>query len=105
MLRLHIQRLNVNMFEGSSNMNLTGRPACHNEEARSIALRLPEILLSLFQFCTDSTISSSARVCRTWSEPAFRVLWRNLSSPLPLLRLLGRIEKRTTKGPYVNMVC
>ncbi|KIO15486.1 hypothetical protein M407DRAFT_34932 [Tulasnella calospora MUT 4182] len=34
-------------------------------------------------------IASAARVCRTWKEPALDELWSKLSSPFPLLELLG----------------
>ncbi|KAG8913471.1 hypothetical protein FRC00_002346 [Tulasnella sp. 408] len=34
-------------------------------------------------------LASAARVCKTWKEPALDELWKKLSSPFPLLELLG----------------
>jgi|SRR5258708_693523 len=68
----------------SALLKLTASPG---KGAQSMALYLPKILDILFLFCTNETMASSARVCRAWSEPALRVLWKHLSSSLALLRL------------------
>lgn len=35
-----------------------------------------------------ATLARSARVCRSWSDPALRVLWEQLGSIEPLLKLV-----------------
>jgi len=62
-------------------------------------LHIEEILASIFEFvhCNVPSLSHDKRsvlalvkTCRTFSLPARRVLWKNLSSPIPLLLTMPR---------------
>lgn len=56
---------------------------------RSFALSLVDILVVIFSFAKKRSLAAAARVCKTWKEPALDALWKKLSSPFPLLELLG----------------
>ncbi|KAG8971121.1 hypothetical protein FRC05_011490 [Tulasnella sp. 425] len=56
---------------------------------RSFALSLVDILVVNFSFAKKRSLAAAARVCKTWKEPALDALWKKLSSPFPLLELLG----------------
>ncbi|KAI9062618.1 hypothetical protein FKP32DRAFT_814087 [Trametes sanguinea] len=48
-----------------------------------------------------TTLAHSARVCKTFSEPALRILWRQLPDVFPLLRLLPslyRVQENVPTG-------
>ncbi|KDQ50235.1 hypothetical protein JAAARDRAFT_211829 [Jaapia argillacea MUCL 33604] len=56
-------------------------------------LRSNDLLLTIFgmfvdQFHRNSTLAACALCCRAWREPAEMVLWSELSSHTPLLKLL-----------------
>ena len=61
----------------------------------SLVLANLDLLYAVFTFVPpasnsrDSYLARCATVCRTFHEPAIRVLWRNLSSLLPLWNLLA----------------
>src|SRR5260370_33613444 len=65
------------------------------------ALHLPDILTLLFSFCSKATLASLARVCSSWSIKALWHLWRELKDPLPLVRLLGSVEKDRSCSAYI----
>lgn len=70
------------------------------------ALRIQEILLETFRHLigppgsdlndpipTDrKTLLSAALACKAFSSPALDVLWRNMDSAIPLLKILPIIE-------------
>lgn len=68
------------------------------------ALLIDEILREIFQFSSEygsGTLSTLARSCRAWREPALDHLWMRLSSPVPLLQLISGIE--LVNGQYVRI--
>ncbi|KIJ49992.1 hypothetical protein M422DRAFT_777289 [Sphaerobolus stellatus SS14] len=54
-----------------------------------------ELLYIIFAFCSGPTLSSSCRVCKSWSEPALSVLWEEVPHPIILFRLLGPLVPKT----------
>lgn len=58
------------------------------------ALRIPEVLLEIFAASDNPTRAVSARVCRSWSNLALDVLWRDMSSPIPLLQVLSPLQPK-----------
>ncbi len=66
------------------------------------ALHPLDILTLLFDFCSNGTLASLARVCRSWSNEALQHLWRQLEDPLPLLQLLGSLEENPNGWNYVS---
>ncbi|KAG8950574.1 hypothetical protein FRC04_007393 [Tulasnella sp. 424] len=59
-------------------------------------LRIPEVLLEIFAASDNSTRAVSARVCRSWSNLALDVLWRDMNSPIPLLQILSPLQPKQT---------
>ena len=45
------------------------------------------------------SLAKSARVCRTWFEPAVRVLWTSLGKVSHLLRLIPEIKCEGDNNP------
>ncbi len=64
-------------------------------------LATSELLRLVFENSTPAEIYNNALVSRTWSNEALRVLWHELSSLAPLLRLLGPL-KVVKNGVYVG---
>ena len=74
-------------------------------------LSVPEILSNIFQYvkCAikegPATLASAARTCKTFSEPALDILWRDQSSLMPLIKCLpanALKESRFSKSRLVN---
>ncbi|KAG8913761.1 hypothetical protein FRC00_001664 [Tulasnella sp. 408] len=53
-------------------------------------LSISEILVCIFRELGNGSRAAAARVCRTWVDVALDVLWEDLESPLPIMKLLGR---------------
>ena len=50
-----------------------------------------------------STLAWSARVCKAFSEPALKVLWRTLPDIFPLLKLISKFQDiRFVEGRFIN---
>ncbi|KAF8328572.1 uncharacterized protein EI90DRAFT_3290502 [Cantharellus anzutake] len=64
------------------------------------ALRLLDILTILFDGCSNETLASAARTCKSWQILALQRLWRVLETPLPLLWLLGFDDWENTKRVF-----
>ncbi|KAG8966858.1 hypothetical protein FRC03_011179, partial [Tulasnella sp. 419] len=62
--------------------------------AMKSALDFPEILSAIFEFCPSSDLPAVGRTCRTWSEQALRILWKNLDSIVPLITILSPLERQ-----------
>ncbi|KAG8944659.1 hypothetical protein FRC04_001623 [Tulasnella sp. 424] len=60
--------------------------------ARVDPLAVPELLANVLSFATQSTLASCALACKSWSDVALDVLWRNLDSVFPLLEMLMGME-------------
>ncbi|KAG9012946.1 hypothetical protein FRB90_006428 [Tulasnella sp. 427] len=60
-----------------------------DQSSQATALSLVDILVVIFFFAKKRHLASAARVCKTWKEPALNALWKKLSSPFPLLELIG----------------
>ncbi|KAG8914854.1 hypothetical protein FRC00_010340 [Tulasnella sp. 408] len=56
--------------------------------ATARALSIPELLSMVFSFSGKPELAGSARVCKTWRDPALDELWRDLDSIFPLLELV-----------------
>ncbi|KAG8913889.1 hypothetical protein FRC01_004335 [Tulasnella sp. 417] len=56
--------------------------------AAARALSIPELLSIIFSFCEAPELARSARVCKTWSDPALDQLWEDLEGISPLLDLV-----------------
>lgn len=76
------------------------------------ALAIDEILFHLFEQLLHyrhlgrATLSALARTCRSFTEPALNVLWRDLRSQSfgPLLRLMPRELLMETQFGWVSRV-
>lgn len=55
-------------------------------------LAVPELLANVLSFATQSTLASCALACKSWSDVALDILWRNLDSVFPLLEMLVGME-------------
>ncbi|KAG8968652.1 hypothetical protein FRC05_001458 [Tulasnella sp. 425] len=60
--------------------------------ARVDPLAIPELLVNILSFASNSTLASCAVVCKPWSRVALDELWRNLDSVFPLLELVVDME-------------
>ncbi|KIO24572.1 hypothetical protein M407DRAFT_26085 [Tulasnella calospora MUT 4182] len=58
----------------------------------SSPVQIPELIEEILSHLVGPNILSAVRVCKTWSDPALNQLWRNLSSLVPLLSLIGPIQ-------------
>ncbi|KAG8923272.1 hypothetical protein FRC01_012976 [Tulasnella sp. 417] len=56
------------------------------------ALSIPELLSIVFSFSAEPELAISARVCKTWSDPALDELWVDLDTVFPLLELVLDLE-------------
>ncbi|KAG9016343.1 hypothetical protein FRB90_003217 [Tulasnella sp. 427] len=54
-------------------------------------LSISEILRDVFLDLDYSSCAAAARVCKTWVDVALDILWEELESPFPIMRLLGPI--------------
>lgn len=69
------------------------------------ALEIQEILLNIFQRCylpgrwrdTTSDLTSLARTCHAFREPALDVLWGDLDNLLPLAQCLPEASRQLSK--------
>ncbi|KAG8900847.1 hypothetical protein FRC00_010815 [Tulasnella sp. 408] len=57
-------------------------------ESEARALSIPELLSMVFSHSAKPELAISARVCKTWSDPALDELWKNLKNVFPLLQLV-----------------
>ncbi|KAJ6598352.1 hypothetical protein DFH09DRAFT_1131587 [Mycena vulgaris] len=51
---------------------------------------IAELRRIIFSFAEQQDLAVCARVCRIWTEDALDIVWRELTSPLALLRLVAR---------------
>ncbi|KAF9466114.1 hypothetical protein BDZ94DRAFT_1306496 [Collybia nuda] len=66
------------------------------------ALLIDELLREILSFSSEDgfgTLSTFARCCRAWKDPALDYLWMRLSSPAPLLQLISGVDM--VDGQYV----
>ncbi|KAF8320596.1 uncharacterized protein EI90DRAFT_2604988 [Cantharellus anzutake] len=63
-------------------------PQARATDARSKAVHLPEILIYVFQECDKRTLTSCARVCKTWNTYSVRPLWKNINAQQAIFRPL-----------------
>lgn len=69
------------------------------------ALHTPEVLALILSHLLDrGFLLRAALTCRTWKDPALDQLWRDLESPLPLMKLLGSVRVDDNAGIDVNLV-
>ncbi|KAG8936792.1 hypothetical protein FRC02_011371 [Tulasnella sp. 418] len=60
---------------------------------RRLALFLPDILLSIFEYLTKEDVASACYVCKAWNYPATLMLWTNHEVPLKaLIQILGPLS-------------
>lgn len=60
------------------------------------ALEIQEILLNILGHCHLPELSTLARTCHTFKEPALNVLWEELDDLSPLARCLPEVSRITT---------
>lgn len=53
---------------------------------------------------TPADMKACAVVCRAWSEVVLRILWKNISSPLPLWGVLLGIPRLSYGDSYIDIV-
>ncbi|KAF8550691.1 hypothetical protein OG21DRAFT_1487585 [Imleria badia] len=69
------------------------------------ALQIQEILLNIFGYSRDPSITSTnlpalARTCRAFKEPALDVLWKELHNPSPLAQCLPEASHYSQTTPH-----
>ena len=57
------------------------------------ALQVKELREEIFKFLDEGTLACCARICSTWSNSALSLLWVELESLKPLLRLLWSLTE------------
>ncbi|KAG8914853.1 hypothetical protein FRC00_010339 [Tulasnella sp. 408] len=79
-------------LKGSKTAEGERMPIVSNTAA--MALSIPELLSNVFSFsaCGDTELAISARVCKTWTDPALDELWRAIDSIFPLMELVVDLD-------------
>jgi len=73
-------------------------------QSTKMVLHNLELLERIFQYLSGfkKSLVSASLTTKTFSEPAFNVLWYEIESILPLCRVLPTFEKRMD-GKYVSV--
>lgn len=73
------------------------------ETATERMLRTQDVWALVFEYCGPRDLASTVLVRREWTDTALRVLWRELPSLVPLLKLLGEMTRSNVgKGCWVS---
>ncbi|KAG8895356.1 hypothetical protein FRC01_012423, partial [Tulasnella sp. 417] len=86
-----VTRLDRLSLEPSMLQYLLGR-SDENDIAASPVL-LPEVLSIIFSFCSIKDLTSAARVCKIWSEPALDCIWASMTSMAPLYTVVPCLRR------------
>ncbi|KAG9043259.1 hypothetical protein FS837_009825 [Tulasnella sp. UAMH 9824] len=90
-----VTRLDRLSLEPSMLQFLLGR---NNEsDIATSPVLLPELLSVIFSFCSSRDLTSAARVCKVWSEPALDCIWADMTSIVPLYNVMPCV-RRTIDG-------
>ncbi|KAF8580717.1 hypothetical protein K439DRAFT_1662647 [Ramaria rubella] len=74
------------------------RPTSSESRAMDVlrqVLNIPELLRFIFGYTDERTQVACALVCKTWLEPALDELWRHITTPDVLFRLLAPMHPAT----------
>ncbi|KAG8969684.1 hypothetical protein FRC03_001556 [Tulasnella sp. 419] len=64
-------------------------------------LDTPELLSNILELATPACQVAAAQVCNSWGSNAFRFIWRDMESLIPLLNLLTPVKRKVGGGVSV----
>ncbi|KAI0738351.1 hypothetical protein C8Q80DRAFT_1347940 [Daedaleopsis nitida] len=84
--------VNVMILRRSKGHTLSRTPSLYGTITQRV-LNIPELLELIFSFLEVSDNARNARVCKSWTEVALDLLWREVDHLPRLLRILAPIEE------------
>lgn len=57
-----------------------------------------ELVAAILDLVDPPTLAACARVCQSWKEPALDRLWRDMTSPVPLMEVLSPLHGSKVNG-------